>query len=177
MNLSLSFIREVIRDQLVKPFYLLDPNGNEHQVYDITDDKDFVIADEDGIRKVVEVHPEGCDCGETTYLLPRVVMDQVINLQVKRSMQADHQLLDAFKADIFKTEDDFKKGSYVTLKSEYFETAEGPRFGDLVLVHSQYRPTGVSINFIVGYTNQDRCIVMVKDEAWRYRAVDPSELI
>lgn len=156
--------------------------GVAHPVYDITSSGDYVIADEEGMRKTVEAHPEDCTCGNNPdYYIPKETLLGLIEDSKYHDFRIDLRLLNEVLADI-KADYDFSVHDYVIYKSDRHigDSRESniryPTGGMLVYVTSIWFDKKTSQFMMSGYSSDGTSILQVAGECWRFKGFDISKL-
>lgn len=150
-------------------------DGSTIEVFGVERDGRYIIADEEGLRKLVVAHVEGCECGEQTdYIIPSEVIELCLNEHDEQLYQTDLQLLGKYR-DLILNQDmmpEYEVSDYVVYRDDRCYDGETndydlPPLGSLILVTAITKAT-TGEWVMTGYTGVMGRLTRVSGEAWRF---------
>lgn len=176
-QVSLPSIRAIVQALIEQgKFYLRRvTDGSTTEVFGVEREGRYIIADEEGLRKLVVAHVEGCDCGEQTdYIIPSEIIELCLSKHDGQLYQTDLQLLEKYR-DLILDQDtvpEYGVSDYVVYRDDHCYDGETndydlPPLGSLILVTAITKAT-TGEYVMTGYTGIMGRLTRVSGEAWRF---------
>lgn len=176
-SMGFPFIPSTIQELIGQgKFYLRRVSDNTTiEVFGVERDGRYITSDEEGLRKLVVAHVEGCTCGEQTeYVIPSEIIELCLSEHDEQQYQTDLRLLEKYRCLILEQDiqPEYEVSDYVVYRDDCCYDGETneydlPPLGSLILVTAITKArTGEYV--MTGYTGVMGRLTRVDGEAWRF---------
>lgn len=156
----------------VKLFITRAADNRDFEILEVNEGHEAIIADEEGLRKVVELHTDDCPCQNKEFIVKDSEADKVKEWHTHTSLKIDFDIIEKWKDVIDpQAEPTFGRGDYISYKDdELVIDTQTPR-NSLVYVHSVMCDKRNGGWVFYGHTTNGQTILPVTGECWRFMKI------
>lgn len=156
----------------VKLFITRAADNRDFEILEVSEGHDAIIADEEGLRKVVELHTDECPCQDKEFIVKDSEANKVKEWHRHTSFKIDFDLIEKWKHEIDpQAEPGFERGDYICYKADDLVLSNQVPGNSLIYVHAVMCDKRNGGWVFYGHTTNGSDILPVTGECWRFMKI------